>query len=168
MAGLVERHGPPQLGPRGATAARFHSLAESVAYQQLHGRAAATIWGRVMVHAEGPTITPAEVLSLGEEPLRAAGLSGAKTTTLLDLATKTVDGTLELTRLGRLSNEAVVEQLVQVRGIGPWTAEMFLIFNLHRLDVWPVGDFGVRSGYAIAHGLTDKPTARELGPLGAG
>src|SRR5262249_34748976 len=95
-----------------------------------------------------------------------AGLSGAKTASLLDLAAKVDDGTVRLDRVGRLSDDAVIQQLVTVRGIGPWTADMFLIFTLHRLDVWPVGDYGVRVGYSRAYGLSEVPTARELAPLG--
>jgi 3-methyladenine DNA glycosylase/8-oxoguanine DNA glycosylase len=114
---------------------------------------------------EGP-FTPEAVLALGPEPLRGAGFSGAKTASLLDLAAKVDDGTVRLDRIGRLSDDDVVRELVAVRGIGPWTAEMFLIFTLHRLDVWPIGDYGVRVGYAKAFGLPEVPTARELAPLG--
>lgn len=166
MAALIERHGPPRFGAKGATSARYESLARAVAYQQLAGNAAAAIWGRVKLLADDEHLTPARVLEVGEVPLRAAGLSGTKAASLLDLAAKTEDGTVRLDRLGRMKDEDVVAELTQVRGIGPWTAEMFLIFDLHRLDVWPVTDYGVQSGYAIAHGLTERPKPRELDGLG--
>ena len=106
--------------------------------------------------------TPERVLGAGEATLRSAGLSGAKAAALLDLANHELAGTLGLQRIGGLSDEAVLDRLVQVRGIGPWTAQMFLMFTLHRLDVWPVGDLGVRRGYSLAFGLTDMPAPAEL------
>jgi 3-methyladenine DNA glycosylase/8-oxoguanine DNA glycosylase len=144
---------------------RFRWLAQSIAYQQLSGRAAATIWSRVEDQLGG-SVTPAAILTAGEQPLRAAGLSGAKAASLLDLSDRAADGSLDLGAMGRLDDEAVIERLVAVRGIGRWTAEMFLIFALHRLDVWPVDDLGVRKGYAQAFGLTGTPSARDLAPLG--
>lgn len=165
FAELVERHGPARFRPKPRVADRFEHLARSIAYQQLAGRAAAVIWGRVRGLVDGP-FTPDGVLALGEPPLRAAGLSGAKTAALLDLAAHVADGRLDLGVLGRLDDEAVVAQLVQVRGIGRWTAEMFLMFVLHRLDVWPVTDLGVRNGYARAHGLAEAPTPAELAEAG--
>jgi DNA-3-methyladenine glycosylase II len=166
LARLHDRHGPPRL-PRGPVAReRFEALASSIAYQQLAGRAAATIWGRV-VDAVGRPFTPGAVLAAGPEALRAAGLSSAKTAALLDLATKVHDGTVRLDRIGRLDDDAVVDHLTVVRGIGPWTAHMFLLFDLRRLDVWPVGDYGVRAGLARAHGWDDVPTEKEMHDLGA-
>ncbi|HEY5155339.1 MAG TPA: hypothetical protein VIJ47_11430 [Acidimicrobiales bacterium] len=166
MADLVALHGPMTVSRRPAVDRRFEQLAESIAYQQLAGRAAATIWGRVRgQYGPGP-LDPAEVLATPEESLRAAGLSGAKTAALLDLARHVDDGTLMLDRAGRLADEVVIDQLVAVRGIGRWTAQMFLMFTLHRLDVWPTGDYGVRTGYGRAFGLDDSPSERELGELG--
>lgn len=164
MAGLVERFGPARFGPKPKVGERFEVLSREIAYQQLAGKAAAAIWGRVRERT--PEWAPAEVLALGEEPLRAAGLSGAKTRAMLDLAAHCWQGTLDLARLGRLPDEEVIAQLSKVWGIGQWTAQMFLIFSLRRLDVWPVGDFGVRKGYGLAHGWTEPPTADELEPLG--
>lgn len=161
MAALVERHGPPRLGGRRTGRTRFEQLAEAIAYQQLAGKAAASIWARVRGLVDGP-FAPEAVLALGPESLRGAGLSGAKTASLLDLAAKAADGTVRLERIGRLDDEAVVEQLVVVRGIGRWTAEMFLIFTLQRLDVWPVGDYGVRAGWAKAYGLAELPAPKAL------
>ena len=166
MADLVALHGPMKVSRRPAVDLRFEQLAESIAYQQLAGRAAATIWGRVRgLYGPGP-LDPAAVLATPEESLRAAGLSGAKTAAMLDLARHVDDGTLMLDRAGRLPDEVVIDQLVQVRGIGRWTAQMFLIFTLHRIDVWPVGDYGVRSGYGNAYALGEAPTERELAELG--
>jgi 3-methyladenine DNA glycosylase/8-oxoguanine DNA glycosylase len=161
---LVEEHGPVVLHGPTPAARRFESLAESIAYQQLNGTAAATIWGRVRALVDGP-FTPEAVLAVPEEALRAAGLSGAKTRAVRDLATHVADGRVALTRLGRLSDEAVVAQLSQVWGIGRWTAHMALIFDLHRPDVWPVDDYGVRVGWARITGAAEVPTAKEMLPL---
>jgi 3-methyladenine DNA glycosylase/8-oxoguanine DNA glycosylase len=165
MKGLVAAHGTPDLGWHRSGHTRFEQLAESICYQQLAGKAAQAIWSRVRANVDGP-FTPEAVLALGAEPLRAAGFSNAKTASILDLATKVAAGDVRLDRIGRLTDEAVVAELVKVRGIGRWTAEMFLIFTLKRLDVWPVGDLGVRAGYAHAYGLAAMPSDKELGPLG--
>ncbi len=166
MAALVARHGPMRVPPPPPVVGRFENLAESIAYQQLAGRAAATIWGRFRaLFAPGP-LDPLAVLAADPADLRAAGLSGAKAAAIVDLARHVADGTLELDRLGRLDDDRVEAQLTQVRGIGPWTADMFLIFALGRLDVWPTGDYGVRAGYGIAFGLAEPPTAGELAERG--
>ncbi len=165
-AALHRRHGVPRIGPGARPADRFAALAASIAYQQLAGRAAATIWGRVTT-AVGEPFTPDAVLATAVEDLRGAGLSGAKTAALLDLSEKCADGTVRLDRIGRMQDAAVVEHLTVVRGIGPWTAQMFLLFDLRRLDVWPTGDYGVRAGFARAFGRDTLPTERELGELGA-
>jgi 3-methyladenine DNA glycosylase/8-oxoguanine DNA glycosylase len=168
MGRLVERFGPVRLRTRVPASARFQELARAISFQQLAGAAALKIWGRVHELADGPHLTPERVLDLGEPPLRAAGLSGAKAASLLDLAAKVLDGTVELGRMGRLDDATVVAELTTVRGIGPWTAEMFLLFQLHRLDVWPVTDYGVRVGYAVAHGLAEPPAPKVLVELGEG
>lgn len=165
LADLHRRHGAPLLPPGPAASKRFEALASSIAYQQLAGRAAATIWGRVL-ETVGRPFTPEAVLSTDPAALRAAGLSGAKTAAVTDLATKVHDGTVRLDRIGRMDDEAVVEHLTVVRGIGPWTAHMFLLFDLRRLDVWPIGDYGVRAGLARAHGWDEIPTEREMRSLG--
>lgn len=165
LAGLHDRHGPPVLRPGPKGSARFEALASSIAYQQLAGKAAATIWGRVL-DAVGRPFTPERVLSTDPAALRAAGLSGAKTAALVDLAAKSADGTVRLARIGALSDDEIVDHLTVVRGIGPWTAQMFLLFDLRRLDVWPIGDFGVRTGLARAHGWDRVPTEREMVALG--
>ncbi|MHB1446006.1 MAG: DNA-3-methyladenine glycosylase family protein [Acidimicrobiales bacterium] len=171
MAGLVARHGPCVLsrpsarrGSR-AGATRFGALVESVLYQQLAGSAAAAIHAR-FVTALGGDVTPETVLGAGEAVLRGAGLSGSKALTILGLAEAVADGSLGLDRIGRRSDQEIVAELVRLRGIGPWTAQMFCIFTLGRLDVWPASDYGVRKGYAVAYGLDDLPAARWLEQAG--
>jgi 3-methyladenine DNA glycosylase/8-oxoguanine DNA glycosylase len=165
MANLIAMHGPPRLGARRTGKSRFEALAEAICYQQLAGKAAETIWGRVRALVDGP-FTPEAVLALGPEPLRGAGLSGSKVASVLDLSAKVADGTVALDRIGRLRDDQIVERLTVVRGIGRWTAEMFCIFTLRRLDIWPTGDYGVRAGYQRAYGLSELPSAKELEPLG--
>lgn len=143
----------------------FAELARMVCSQQLAGAAASTIHGRFEGLFAGPP-TPEAVLALPDTALRAAGLSGAKAASIRDLAARVLDGEVRLARIGRLDDDAVVAELVRVRGIGRWTAEMFLMFQLRRLDVWPVDDLGVRKGAAVILGLPDLPGARALGPLG--
>ena len=109
--------------------------------------------------ALGGAVTPERVLASSPETLAGCGLSGAKAASIRDLAERVADGRVRLDRIGRLSDEAVVEHLVQVRGIGPWTADMFLLSVLGRLDVWPVGDYGVRVGFARSWGLDAVPAA---------
>jgi len=161
LAGLVAEHGPMRLGRRLPVADRFEALAREIAYQQLAGRAAAAIWGRVRATVDGPFV-PRTVRALPPERLRAAGLSGAKVAAVLDLAHKVDEGSIRLDRVGRLPDDEVVAELTRARGIGPWTAHMFLLFVLQRLDVWPTGDLGVRVGFARAWGLAEVPSAREL------
>jgi 3-methyladenine DNA glycosylase/8-oxoguanine DNA glycosylase len=165
MASLVEAHAPPKLGSRRTGKTRFEELAEAICYQQLAGRAAETIWKRVTA-AVGDAFTPEAVLAAGYDALRGAGFSNAKAVSVLDLAAHVHRGDVRLDRIGRLDDEAVIRELTVVKGIGRWTAEMFLIFTLRRLDVWPVGDYGVRAGWAKAYGLADLPSAKELEPLG--
>jgi 3-methyladenine DNA glycosylase/8-oxoguanine DNA glycosylase len=105
-------------------------------------------------------------MAASDEALRAAGLSGSKATAIKGLADASLAGRLPLHRLSRMGDDEVVQALSALRGIGPWTAEMFLIFRLHRLDVWPVTDYGVRKGYARAYGMADLPPPKELSALG--
>jgi 3-methyladenine DNA glycosylase/8-oxoguanine DNA glycosylase len=165
MDRLVSQHGTPTFGRTLTGSSRFEQLAESICYQQLAGKAAEAIWRRVRA-AVGDEFTPETVLAAGPDKLRAAGFSAAKTASVLDLAAKVATGTVRLDRIGRLSDEDVIKELIPVRGIGRWTAEMFLIFTLNRLDVWPVNDFGVRAGYGVAYGVDPMPTAKQLAPLG--
>jgi DNA-3-methyladenine glycosylase II len=164
MATLVAAAGPMHL--RRSQETHFAALARAITYQQLAGAAAAAIHGRLLRALDG-AVGPEALLALSDEQLRAVGLSGNKAASLRDLAAKVLDGTVVLDprRLSRQSDEEVVLRLTAVRGIGEWTAQMFLIFQLRRLDVWPTGDLGVRRGYGLAWGIP-MPTARELGPLG--
>jgi len=159
MAGLMKRTGAFRL-PR-PTADHFAALAESILYQQLAGAAAAAIHGRFVALFNGD-LSPKAVLALRPARLRAVGLSGNKTASIRDLARKVASGTIPLDRISDLSDEEIVARLSVVRGIGRWTAEMFLIFQLRRLDVWPVSDYGVRKGYSLAYGLRNLLTPKEL------
>jgi len=159
MAGLMKRTGAFRL-PR-PTADHFAALAESILYQQLAGAAAAAIHGRFVALFNGD-LSPKAVLALRPARLRAVGLSGNKTASIRDLARKVASGTIPLDRISALSDEEIVARLSVVRGIGRWTAEMFLIFQLRRLDVWPVSDYGVRKGYSLAYGLRNLLTPKEL------
>jgi DNA-3-methyladenine glycosylase II len=163
LAELVEAAGPIHIGRRGGS--HFAGLVEAIVYQQLAAAAAAI--HRRLVAALGDDVQPETLLALSDEALRAAGLSANKARSLRDLAAKVLDGTVVLSPRGlsRQSDEEVIAGLSTVRGIGPWTAQMFLIFRLRRLDVWPVGDFGVRQGYGLAWNVP-MATARELEPLG--
>ena len=147
---LIGRVGDFGLQPR-HTGSIFRSLARAIVYQQLSGAAAATILGRVVaLFAPRRFPTPSDLLEMPPERLRAAGLSAAKTAALRDLAAKTLDGTLPpMARVRRMDDEQIVEHLTQVRGIGRWTVEMLLMFGLGRPDVLPLGDLGVRKGYAV-------------------
>lgn len=165
IAGLVRRAGPCTLGGR-RHRTHFEALVRSVVFQQLAGKAATAIHGRLLALFDGDGLAPEALLVQPEERLRGAGLSAAKVASLRDLAGKALDGTVPLQGLGRLTDGEVVARLSTVRGIGRWTAEMFLMFQLGRPDVWPVGDLGVRTGYAIAYELPTAPSERQLGPLG--
>jgi DNA-3-methyladenine glycosylase II len=164
LAGLIAAGGPIRISRR--TASHFAALVEAIVYQQLAGAAARAIHGR-LVASLNDDVEPEALLALSDETLRAVGLSANKVRSLRDLATKVHDGTVVLSprRVSRRSDEEVIANLSTVRGIGPWTAQMFLMFRLRRLDVWPVGDFGVRQGYGLAWKVP-TPTARELEPLG--
>jgi DNA-3-methyladenine glycosylase II len=164
LGGLIAAGGPIRIGRR--TGSHFAGLVEAIVYQQLAGAAAKAIHGR-LVAALDDIVEPEALMALSDETLRAAGLSANKARSLRDLATKVLDGTVVLSPrpLSRQSDDEVIARLSTVRGIGPWTAQMFLIFRLRRLDVWPVGDFGVRQGYGLAWKVP-TPTARELEPLG--
>lgn len=162
--GIVGVAPPFDPGHR-AQADYFNALTRAIVFQQLAGRAAQAIHGRFIALFGGPP-SPAAVLSASEESLRGAGLSTAKTLAIRDLAAKVDSGLVPLERIEELSDDEIVARLAQVRGIGRWTAEMFLIFQLRRLDVWPVDDLGVRRGYAVIHRLEKWPTPKELALLG--
>jgi DNA-3-methyladenine glycosylase II len=140
MRAIIERIGPcrMQFGPP-----EFHNLAEAIVYQQLNGKAAETIFKRFAALA-GEPLTPEGILKLSDEHMRGAGLSKQKTAYLKDLAAKTAAGSLDFARLPELPDAEVIEHLIQVKGIGVWTAQMFLMFSLKRENVLPTGDFGIR------------------------
>lgn len=150
LGDLIARVGQFTLRPQ-PTQSLFAALMRSIVYQQLTGKAAATILGRVTrLFAPRRFPTPRELLEVPAERLREAGLSVAKTAALRDLAAKTIDGTVpSLGRIRRMEDDAIVERLTGVRGIGRWTVEMLLIFRLGRPDVLPVSDLGVRKGFAL-------------------
>jgi DNA-3-methyladenine glycosylase II len=161
---LVADAGPPKVRPPAET--HFEALVRAVVYQQLAGPAAAAIHGR-LIAALGDEVTPKRLLALPAGALRSVGLSANKAASLTDLAAKVLDGTVVLDPAGlrREGDAEVVARLSAVRGIGKWTAEMFLMFQLRRLDVWPTGDLGVRKGFGLAWGIP-TPTAKQLEPLG--
>ena len=143
----------------------FAYLARAICFQQLAGAAARTIHGRVVDVLDG-RMEPEAVLETPEAELRAAGLSRSKLKAIRDLAAKVGDGEVFLDGLSTRSDGAVVEELTKVWGIGEWTAQRYLMFQLHRPDVWPVGDLGVRQGFARAVGMEEPPSAAELAPMG--
>ena len=162
---VVERVGPVRFAS--TTHDTFSFLVRSVTYQQLAGKAAATIHGR-LVAALGGTVVPKTVLRASEDAMRGAGLSRAKLACIRDLATKVAEGSVPLDDLGDMDDEAVIERLIAVRGIGRWTAQMTLLFHLRRLDVWPIGDLGVRAGLARVLGMDELPSPKEMEWVGVG
>ena len=164
IARLVKDGGLPRL-PR-PRESYFAALVRAIVYQQLAGAAAAAIHGRLVAALNGD-VEPQALSALSDATLRSVGLSANKAASLRDLASKVLDETVSLTPrvLARESDEEVSARLTKVRGIGPWTIDMFLMFQLRRLDVWPTGDLGVRRGYALAWHVP-TPSARELDPLG--
>jgi DNA-3-methyladenine glycosylase II len=159
MARLIKAVGPMEL--RAPSDDRFAALVRSIMYQQLAGAAAAAIHGRFLkLFSNG--LSPAGVLALPDGAMRSVGVSGSKAVAITDLARKVDDGTVPLHDVDSLSDDELVARMVQVRGIGRWTAEMFLMFQLRRLDVWPVDDYGVRKGWAAAHRLKELLKPREM------
>jgi len=163
FARIIAAAGP--FDPRPPDGDYFNSLARAIVYQQLAGRAARAIHGRFVALFDGQPTAEA-VLRTPVEDLRGAGLSGAKAASITDLAQKVTDGTVPLERIEELSDDEIVSRLSTVRGIGRWTSEMFLLFQLRRPDVWPVDDFGVRKGYARIHDLPEPPKPKALDALG--
>ncbi len=143
----------------------FGALVRAITFQQLAGAAARAIHQRVRATVPGD-LTPEALAAVPDEALRAAGLSGAKLASLRDLSAQVGDGTVVLDGSSKRADDEIVAGLSTVRGIGRWTAEMYLMFELRRLDVWPVDDLGVRQGYGLAWGVDPPPSAKELAPLG--
>ncbi len=163
MNTLIDQVGPYALPPP-PRRSPFESLVRAIAYQQLHEKAAECILARFIALCPGRRFPrPADVLALAPESIREAGFSRAKIAALQDLAAKAIDGTLPTAAvIRRLDDDAIVDRLVAVRGIGRWTVEILLIFHLGRPDVLPVDDFGVRNGFRIAYKRAAMPTPQEL------
>ncbi len=167
LAALIARSRRYDIAPSLPTRP-FDALAESIAYQQLNGKAAATIWSRVRaLYPRRKYLNPKLVLATPDAQLRAAGLSRNKIAALKDLAAKTIDGTVPSGRaLSRMSDDEIIARLITVRGIGRWTVEMLLLFDLGRPDVWPVDDYGVRKGFAKTFRRRKLPTPKQLTKFG--
>ena len=167
LAALIARSRRYDIAPS-LSIRPFDALAESIAYQQLSGKAAATIFGRVRaLYPRRKYLDPEQILVTPDDTLRLAGLSRNKIAALKDLAAKTIDGTVPSSRaFARMSDEEIIARLITVRGIGRWTVEMLLLFDLGRPDVWPVDDYGVRKGFAKTFGRRKLPTPKELMKFG--
>ena len=167
LGDVIARVGPPSLTLRPDET--LPALLRSIVYQQLSTKAAATIHGRVLdAFGDGAALDPGALAEAPDEALRACGLSRAKTAAVRDLVARQRAGTLpSRADLLGMADADVVAALTAVRGVGPWTAQMVLIFNLGRPDVWPTTDLGVQEGYRVIHGLDARPTPRELAALGA-
>ena len=163
LAALIAQTAPFQT-EMDAAKPPYEALLEAIAYQSISGKAAATIYGRIKaLGSNGRPPTPEEMIRLRTQVLRKAGLSNAKVLAMKDLAQKTIDGIVpSLEEAGRLSDEELVKRLDSVRGIGAWTVEMFLIFNLGRPDVLPVHDLGVKKGWSVTYGKKYMPKPKEL------
>jgi len=158
MRAIVEHVGPCRMEFGEPT---FHSLAEAILYQQLNGKAAVTIFKR-FTERSGDPVTPAGILKLTDAEMRVVGLSKQKTAYLRDLAEKTQAGLVDFERLGRLPDEEVIRHLTQVKGVGAWTAQMFLIFSLRRPNVLPVGDYGVQVAIKKHYRKRKLPKPKEM------
>jgi DNA-3-methyladenine glycosylase II len=163
---VIDQVGPPPIQRRQPTAARYPFLVRSIVFQQLASRAASAIHGR-LCEGCGGTVSASAIDALSDKKMTGFGLSATKRSAIRDLTAHVDAGQVRLNRHGRLADDAIIDELVQVRGIGPWTAQMYLMFCLGRTDVWPTGDFGVRNGWSIIHGLDPMITAKDLEPAGA-
>ncbi|MGE0608347.1 MAG: DNA-3-methyladenine glycosylase [Pirellulales bacterium] len=162
LAKVIARTGPFTMQPE-KMRSPFESLLRAIVYQQLSGKAAATIYGRVQALLPGRTIRPEALLQVPQSTLRTAGMSRAKTLAAHDLAAKALDGTIpSLAKLRKMEDQAIIERLTAVRGVGVWTVEMLLIFKLGRPDVLPLTDLGVRKGFMRTYARSAMPTAQEL------
>jgi len=164
MAAIIDRVGPYQIRYNEPI---FHTLAQSITYQQLSGKAAATIFGRLKDAAKTDPLTPESILKLRPTRMRALGLSGQKMEYIRTLARMTRDGEVNFESLHQLEDAAVIEHLTKVKGVGVWTVQMFLMFALKRHDVLPTGDLGVRVAMKKAYGLEELPKPAEMEKLAA-
>jgi DNA-3-methyladenine glycosylase II len=160
---LIKKVGPCGWKPE-RRRSPFELLVQAVAHQQLNGTAAKTILGRVKALYPGRAFpSPEDLLATPDEKLRAAGLSRAKVASIKDIAAKTLEGIVPTSRaIVRMDNETILTQLTGIRGVGPWTVEMLLMFKLGRMDVLPATDFGVRKGFALTYELEDLPAPKDL------
>jgi DNA-3-methyladenine glycosylase II len=163
LSGIIDRVGDYGIEFRDPD---FETLVKSIVYQQLSGRVASVIFGRV-VKAAGGKLTPESILKLRPGRMRALGLSGQKTAYIRDLARHTRDGKVDFAELLALPDEEVIERLTEVKGVGVWTAHMFLIFALRRTDVLPLGDLGIRAAIRKAYGFAELPEPAEMEALAA-
>ena len=159
LSAVIERVGPYRIQFREAD---FQTLVRSIVYQQLSGRVAAVIFGRLLDLVPRKKLTPRAILKLTHQQMRRAGLSNQKATYIRDLAEKTAAGQVDFGSIGSLSDAEVIEALTRVKGIGVWTAHMFLIFALRRPNILPVGDLGIRSAIKKAYGLEDLPHPKQM------
>jgi DNA-3-methyladenine glycosylase II len=158
LSAIIEKVGPFRMQ---YSLPEFASVAEAIVYQQLHGKAAETIFKRFTA-LTGEPLTPAGILKLSDEQLRGAGLSKQKSSYLKDLAAKTASGLLNFSEIDKLSDEDVIQHLTQVKGIGVWTAHMFLIFSLRRPNVLPTGDYGVQMALKRHYKKRKLPKAKDM------
>jgi len=163
LARIIKQVGPCPLAPRHGVPP-YQALIKSVTYQQLNGKAAETIFRRMLALFAGKKFpAPADIIALTDEQLRSAGLSRAKTAAIKDIAAKTIAGVVPPRRvIANMSDHEIIERLTSIRGVGPWTVEMLLMFTLGRPDVLPATDYGVRSGFARVYGLKQLPSPKEL------
>jgi DNA-3-methyladenine glycosylase II len=167
FAALIHRVGPPLIQVQ-RQRSPYEALVRAIAHQQLHGRAAEAILARFDALFPGDAFPdPAAVLATADTALRGCGFSGSKIAAIRDICAKALDGTVPTRRQSRgLTDEALIERLTSIRGVGRWTVEMLLIFTLGRPDVLPVDDFGVREGYRVLHGLDAQPKPKALAEIG--
>jgi len=164
MADIIGKVGPCKLKYRDAD---FHSLARSIVFQQLNGKAAGTIFDRLTAAAKADPLTPEAILKIKLPKLREAGLSAQKASYVRDLAERTRAGSVNFASLPLLDDAGVIEHLTQVKGVGVWTAQMILIFALKRPDVLPTADFGIRAAMKKAYGLAEMPKPAEMETIAA-
>lgn len=167
MRRLIKQHGPCALEPQ-TKRQPYESLVRAIAHQQLHAKAAEAILGRLIAALPGKFPKPDDLLNVSETKIRACGFSQSKIAALRDIALQTQNGVVPTrAQIAKLSDEEIVERLTQIRGVGRWTVEMLLIFQLGRPDILPVDDFGVRNGFRVAKKLPEMPKPKELLAYGA-